>query len=54
MNATNHADRPLVGPKHSTGLARIVTVPEKREYLQAQFLGEEPATVPPALTMELR
>lgn len=36
------------------GLARIVSTPEKREYLLAQFLGEEPATVPKVLTGELR
>ena len=51
MNTDN---RPLVGPKHNDGLSRIVTIPEKREYLQSQFLGEEPATVPPVLTMDLR
>ena len=36
------------------GLARVVTTPEKREYLLAQFLGEEPATVPKVLTNDLR
>lgn len=51
MNTDN---QPLVGLKHNDGLSRIVTIPEKREYLQAQFLGEEPATVPPVLTTELR
>lgn len=36
------------------GLARIISTPEKREYLLAQFLGEEPATVPKVITGELR
>lgn len=36
------------------GLSRIVSSPEPREYLLAQFLGEEPATVPAILTNDLR
>ncbi|QNP91882.1 MULTISPECIES: hypothetical protein [Corynebacterium] len=40
--------------RHQGGLARIVSTPEKREYLVAQFLGEQPATVPPVLTDALR
>lgn len=40
--------------RHTSGLARVVTQPEPREYLLAQFLGEEPATVPAVLTNELR
>lgn len=39
--------------RHS-GLARIVSQPVAREYHLAQFLGEEPATVPPVLTSDLR
>lgn len=40
--------------RNNGGLARIVTSPAPREYLVAQFLGEEPPTVPAVLTNELR
>lgn len=38
----------------TTGLARIVSQPQPREYNLAQFLGEEPPTVPTVLTADLR
>ncbi|HIW95985.1 MAG TPA: hypothetical protein H9867_05805 [Candidatus Corynebacterium gallistercoris] len=40
--------------RNNGGLARVVTTPEPREYLVAQFLGEQPPTVPAVLTNELR
>lgn len=39
--------------RHS-GLARIVSQPAAREYHLAQFLGDEPPTVPAILTSDLR
>ncbi len=44
--------RPTRGGR--SGLARVVSVPEPRDYLVAQFLGEAPATVPPVLNAQLR
>lgn len=38
----------------SKGLARIVNQPQAQEYHLAQFLGEQPATVPTVLSAELR
>lgn len=40
----------IPNPPARTGLARVISQPEQREYLVAQFLGEEPATVPRVLT----